>query len=140
VEDVGAADAQYDYIEGTRRQLRATVEHDVNSAHWRFGYGFETNSRADASVSPRRNRLALEYLRSIDAWSFGGSLLYRESRYSDALPSRIEDLKEIGMTGRRTLPRDYLVELTLRHSANDSTDARFSYRTNRVGIGVAKSF
>jgi hypothetical protein len=140
VEDVSSSDEQYDYIEGTRRQLRATVEHDVNSAHWRFGYGFETNSRADASVSPRRNRLALEYLRSIDAWSFGGSLLYRESRYSDALPSRIEDLKEIGMTGRRTLPRDYLVELTLRHSANDSTDARFSYRTNRVGIGVAKSF
>jgi tetratricopeptide (TPR) repeat protein len=140
VEDVSSADERYDYIEGTRRQLRATVEHDVGLARWRFGYGLETNSRADPSVSPRRNRWALEYLRSIDAWSLGGSLLYRESRYSDAAPSRSEDLKEIAMTVRRTLHRDYLIELTLRHSANDSTDARFSYRTNRVGIGVAKSF
>jgi hypothetical protein len=140
VEDVGSSAAQYDYIEGARRQLRATVERDVGLTRWRFGYGLETNSRADASVSPRRDRWSLEYLRSIDAWSLGGALLYRMSRYSGAAPARSEDLKEIALTGRRTLPRDYLVELTLQHSANDSSDARYAYRANRVGIGVAKSF
>jgi hypothetical protein len=139
-DDVEGGASQYGYLDGWRRQLRLSVQH-VGDARVRVGYDLERNDRADARVSPSRQRWTVAYQRAISAaWTADASLAQRTSRYAHASVPREERLLELSLSARRSLPIGWTLSTDYRWSDNDSTVDAYSYDGQRIAVGLSRTF
>jgi tetratricopeptide (TPR) repeat protein len=140
-DDVSAADSSFEGIEGSRQQLDLRYrwyldDHRVQVRAWR-----ETNSRADASVSPKRFRLGLDYgFRPTAGLGYAAGVDLRNSEYDQLEPRRDEDLLTIWGMLTYALEKDWLMSLEGRFADNDSSDEEFSYRRLQLTLGLLKTF
>jgi tetratricopeptide (TPR) repeat protein len=142
LDDISAPSARFDFVEGQRRRLRLGMEGlTAASARMRLYYELDWQDRDDPSVSPERSRIAFTYARRVsETWSLDGGVSYRSSTYGDLLIPRDERLKEITAGARRELASGWLLTTEYRWADNDSDVARYSYRSNRIGLAFSRSF
>ena len=139
-DDVEGGASQYGYLDGWRRQLRLSVQH-TGDARLRVGYDLERNDRANAGVSPSRQRWTVAYQRAISAvWSADASLAHRTSRYAHASVPREERLVELSFAARRNLAVGWALSADYRWSDNDSTVGAYSYDGQRIAVGLSRTF
>jgi tetratricopeptide (TPR) repeat protein len=139
-DDVEAGDARFAYLDGSRRQLRFTLQH-TGSGRIRAGYDLERTDRADPGVSASRERWSILYQWSLPAeWSADAGFIHRTSRYSDASVPRKERLLEASFGAYRELQVGWTLNATYRWSDNDSSVDAFSYGGQRITLGLGRSF
>jgi tetratricopeptide (TPR) repeat protein len=139
-DDVDAGDARFDYIAGSRRQLRLAVQH-VGAARIRVDYDVEYHDRADPGITASRDRWSVFYQRRLSRlWTADALLAYRTSRYDEASVPREERLVELSLAVRRDLRSGWTLSADYRWSDNDSTDDEFSYDGQRLALGLSRSF
>ena len=139
-DDANAGDSRFDYLNGSHRQFRLSVQH-TGAGRIRAGYDVEREDRADPGVSPERERLAVVYQRRLSAtWSAEGTAAHRTSRYSDASVPREERLLELSLVARRLLGRDWALGVEYQWFDNESTVEDFSYDGQRFVLGFSRSF
>lgn len=140
-DDISEADSVFAGIAGSRQQFDARYRWHAGDHRMVLRYQLETNDRADASVSPRRNRVAFSYRYQPETgWGYEGGVDIRASDYSDLAIPRDEDLFTIRGAVTRTLPASWLALLEFRHTNNDSSDDVFSYDSNQITLGMMKLF
>ena len=139
-DEADAADPQFAYLEGSRRQLRLAVEH-VATARLRLGLDLEQQDRADPGVSPTRQRWSVSYRKRLGSlWTGDARLSHRDSRYGDADVPRDERLLELSLAASRDLSADWTLGAEYRWSDNDSTVPLFSYDAQRLLLSIGRSF
>ena len=140
-DDVSEADSVFAGIPGSRQQFDARYRWNAGDHRMVLRYQLETNDRADASVSPIRNRVAFSYRYQPETgWGYEGGVDIRASEYSDLAIPRDEDLFTIRAALTRTLPASWLALFEFRHAENDSSDDVFSYDSNQITLGMMKLF
>jgi tetratricopeptide (TPR) repeat protein len=139
-DDSSAGAPRFAYLEGSRRQVRLSLEH-TGLARIRGLYQVERDDRADPGVSPSRERWSLLYLRPLSAaWSVDARLSYRTSRFRAASVPRRERLQEVSLAARREIARNWEVGAEYQWFDNDSTNASYTYDGQRLILGLSKSF
>lgn len=139
-DDADSGDAQFAYLEGSRRQLRLAVEH-VATARLRLGLDLEQQDRADPGVSPKRQRWSVSYRKRLGSqWTGDARFSHRDSRYGDADVPREERLLEVSLAASRDLSADWTLGAEYRWSDNDSTVALYSYDAQRLLLSIGRSF
>ena len=140
-DNIESPTARFDFISGTRERLRFGVERSDADRRLRVAYEFESQDRADPSVSPDRNRLSLNLSQRVGGhWFIDGGLAYRTSRYAGLAVARNERLAELTLGARRELNRGWLLNLDYRWANNDSNVAVFGYTSRRVTAGFSRAF
>lgn len=139
-DDSSAGDVRFDYLEGTRKQLRLSLQH-TGAGRLRGGYAAEHNDRRDPAVSPSRERWSFAYQRPLSAaWSMDAAFSHRTSRYTGASVPRRERLQEVSLAARRALARDWTIGAEYQWFDNDSTVQEYTYDGQRVVLGLSRSF
>lgn len=139
-DDSSAGAPRFDYLEGSRKQLRLSLQH-TGFARIRGLYQTERDDRADPGVSPSRERWSLTYVRPLSpSWSLDARVSYRTSRFSAASVPRKERLQEFSLAARREIARDWEVGAEYQWFDNDSTLAAYTYDGQRLILGLSKSF
>ena len=139
-DDSSAGDERFAYLEGSRRQVRLSLQHS-GLARIRGFYQAERDARADPAVSPSRERWSLMYLRPLSAaWTVDARLSYRTSRFRAASVPRRERLKELSLATRREIAGNWEVGAEYQWFDNDSTVAAYTYDGQRLIFGLSKSF
>lgn len=139
--EIDALDARYSFVEGDQQRVRARLRRPVGSGVLSATYGWERNDRAGASVSPTRNRLALDWRRRL-AGRFEAELglRFRQSDYDELAMPRIEKLGELRFDVARDLERGWQVRGGVRFADNDSTDPRYAYERRVLSVGLRNVF
>ena len=139
-DDGDAGDAEFAYLEGSRRQLRFALER-VATARLRVGLDLERQDRADAAVSPTRERFFVSYQKRFGGqWTGDARLSHRDSSYDDAEVPRDERLLEVSVGARRDFSTDWTLGAEYRWSDNDSTVPLYSYDAQRVSLSIGRTF
>lgn len=140
-DDITAADAIFDDIEGSRQRIDLRYRWYSDGHVFKLGLANETNDRADPGVSPDRNRIAVEYRYSPETgWGFGVGAELRGSDYDDVLPVREEDLTQVNLSLLRNAPGGWQFFAQYTWADNDSSEPVFSYTRNQLSIGVFRLF
>jgi tetratricopeptide (TPR) repeat protein len=140
-DEVDGADAELNYLEGSRDVLGTTWDRYGTGRRLTIGYQLESNDRVSPGVSAMRNRFWTRFRYTLKSvWTVDLGLSLRTSAYDDLAVPRTEDLKELSFGLTRTFARGLRLNGTYRWSDNDSTDALYSYTRGRAGLGVTKSF
>lgn len=140
-DDIRAADDDWAGITGNRwlldgRYTWARREHRV-----RLRVTYESNDRADAGVSPVRNRWIADYrYLAANDFSYEIGLEYRDSTYDDLEVGRDEQLTSVRAAVGYAASARWLYLLELRASDNQSTDPEFDYDRELISIGVMRLF
>jgi hypothetical protein len=139
-DDIGAGDSRFAYLEGWHRQLRLSVQH-TGKGRVRAGYDVEREDRADPGVSPSRKRFAVVYQRRLsETWSAEATLAHRTSSYDAATIPREERLFDLSFAARRSLARNWTLDVQYQWFDNESTVEDFSYDGQRFTFGLSRSF
>ena len=139
-DDSEAGDPRFDYLEGSRRQVRLSLQH-TGIARIRGGYQAERDDRADPGVSPSRERWSLVYQRPLaPMWSMAATVSQRTSRYSAASVPRKETLQEVSLAARREISRHWTLGAEYQWFDNDSTVSAYAYDGQRFVLGLSRNF
>ena len=140
-DDVESPTTRFDYMTGTRQRARFGMEHRSPRGRVRVAYERDLQDRATPNVSPERDRISLNFARRVhERWSIEGVLAYRQSSYDELTVPRDEQLVEIAAVARRELSAGWLLNAAYRWVDNDADAAQYSYTSNRVSMGVSRSF
>ena len=140
-DDIESPTARYEFVAGRRERLRFGLEHRNAGRRLRAQYELESQSRADAGVSPDRGRILLGLGQSLGArWLFDGSVAHRASRYRDLATPRNESLTELTLALRRELRSAWSFDTSYRWADNSANIAQFDYTSRRIGLGISRAF
>lgn len=140
-DEVGEGDSRFAFVEGSRTQLRVTVDRYSPRGRLTIAYDFEDNDRLEPGVSPQRGRFSLRYRHSMNPyWEADVWIAQRSAEYDDLPTTRNEDLTELSMGFFRDLGRGWQVSGSYLWADNDSTVAALSYTRNRISLGLIKNF
>jgi hypothetical protein len=140
-DEVDGAESQFDYLEGARNQVGASIDRHGPNGRLTFAYQLEANDRASASVAPTRNRFSARYRYTAGThWDADFRLSFRTSDYDELAMPRGEDLAELWLGFGRNFARGLRVYGAYQGSENDSDDELFSYTRSRIGLGLSKTF
>ncbi len=140
-DEVDELESIFSFVEGSRDQLRFSVQRALSRGSIVVDVGYEDNDRLGGGVSPSRARASLRYRRQIRGpWTMELSSILRESDYDESATPREETLEEISLSAQRELPSRWRLNAQIRYADNDSSDAAFTYTRTRVSIGLSKLF
>jgi hypothetical protein len=140
-DDVTDADSRFAGIDGSRRQVDARYRGYREDHRVQLRYWLETNDRLDPSVSPDRDRFAIDYWFQPEAgFGYEAGIDWRTSEYAGLVAPREEDLFTFRAGLSYTLRNDYLLLVEFRNSENESTDEAFSYNRTQITLGLLKIF
>lgn len=152
-----SGDDGFDYLTGTRAELRTRLSGNHGIWRWRATHTHERNDRDDLtvaadgdffSVSPLRHELALD----LERYLFGPytgelGIAWRDSRYPDneerggTVEVQREDQRlELTLGLSRPLPGLATLRVEMRHRDNDSNFREFDYERTYVTLSLGKSF
>jgi hypothetical protein len=107
----------------------------------RVAYDVDSQDRASPNVSPERGRISLDFARRIhERWSVEGGLAYRMSSYAELAVPRDEQLVEVAAVARRELAAGWVLNAEYRWSDNDADVEQYNYTSNRISLGLSRSF
>ncbi len=151
-----ALEERYNPLEGQRYQIDADLRRKIDrQRYWRIAYQLELNEREDlagsttfTSYSPTRHNLRLSgEIPLSPAWTLGGDLRYRVSRYNDDNRSndggteRREDLQlQAGLKLRYELTRNWEALFEYNYTNNDSSIDSYDYDRNLYLFGISALF
>lgn len=139
-DEVDDINAEFAYVNGSRDRVGVTLDRFGDSGRLTLGYRWELNDRADASVSPVRNRASLRYRYAMSpSWSVDGQLAYRRSVYGDLPVARDENRLELSLGLVRHLA-GWEVNGNYSWYDNESNVDIYSYERSRLMLGLTKSF
>lgn len=153
---IQATDAMFDYLDGWRQQIRASLQQRFGNDRVRYYYQLELNNRNDRvstidpfiSYSPTRHTLrATGWWEMATKWRTRLDARYRFSRYNDenvlfgGITEQRED-NQLRLSARlsRLFARRWEVDAQYTFTTNDSTVDLNSYDRSLVEIGVTWSF
>ena len=140
-DDVESLTTRFDYTTGTRHRLRFGLERRGAGGRMRVAYDVDSQDRASPNVSPERSRISLDFARRIhERWSVEGGFAYRMSSYAELAVPRDEQLVEIGAVARRELAAGWVLNAEYRWADNDADVEQYNYTSNRVSLGLSRSF
>ena len=140
-DDVGAENAIFSGIEGSRQRLDARYRWSRQQQSLSLRYIYETNDRLDPSVSPDRNDLRIDFRYAPDArvgYEVGGQ--FRSSEYDRLATSRSEDLLMFYVGIAKDFRSNWQILGRFQASDNSSSDPQFTYQRQVFTIGVLKNF
>jgi len=140
-DEVDSVDVKYDFVEGERVYSRIAFVRDLANAQLGLDFQYEDNDRVGVAVSSVRDTVTLRYRRRIGAsWTVDAKLTDRSSRYQRIATPRNERLQQLtlAMTRQMASRWDFTVRYAL--SENDSNDPTFSYRRQRITVGMTRAF
>ena len=139
--EIDSVESRFAFVEGSREQLGVSWNRRGQTGRLTLGYDLELNDRADASVSPTRNRFWFRYRYSPSPeWAAEAQLALRSSSYDDLAVARDEDLADLSLGYIRRFPDGWQLSGRYRWSDNDSNVDVFAYSRNRLTLGLTKNF
>lgn len=143
--DIKSQNSLYDYLEGTRQQLRADYDLTMNDTDLRLRYQLEINDRRNlptANYSPTRHTLQLGLKHDLNKeWQLEGRVEYRNSRYDEAAGIRREDDRyRLRVAARYLYRRDWDVRLRYTYTDNQSNIPGEAYTRNDIQAMLNYSF
>lgn len=143
--DIQSRNSLYDYLEGSRIQLRADYETKVDAVTWRMRYQLELNDRQNlstANYSPTRNTFELRAKYRLNPqWRLDGSAEFRNSQYDAAAGiTREDDRLRLRTAANYFLNRDWDIQLRYTFTDNESNLAGESYTRNELQSSINYSF
>ena len=140
-DDIESLTTRFDYVAGTRHRLRFGLERRGAGGRMRIVYDVDSQDRASPNVSPERGRISVGFARRIhERWSVEGGLAYRTSRYAELAVPREEQLVEMAAVARRELAAGWVLNAEYRWADNDADVEQYSYTSNRISLGLSRSF
>jgi hypothetical protein len=146
----------YDPLAGQRQQFDVELrKKSTPQSDWRIAYQLELNARDDlatpstfTSYSPTRHSLRLAgEIPLAKAWTLGGDLRYRVSRYngdniySDGNVVRREDVqRQASLKLRYELFTNWELQLEYNYTHNDSSIDGYDYDRNLYLLGISTLF
>ena len=156
---IESTDTAYDYLGGSRHQLRAGLRKQYKSARVRAYYELEMNDRKDfdnplgttytfKSYSPTRHTLRLTgWFDLSKEWELRLDARTRSSKYNDEyiLASNATEVRKDTQTRlsarlSKEMARDLNLEMGYTVTKNDSTIDEESYDRNQASLGIAWKF
>lgn len=140
-DEISAVDAIFAGVDGSRERAELRYRWFLDDRRLNLTLGIETNDRFDKSVSPRRNRLRLDYrFTPRVGWGFEFAAEVRASEYDDLVPIRDEDLTKLKLALLRNLGTDWQLFARYEFSNNASSDPSFSYTRNQISFGILRIY
>jgi tetratricopeptide (TPR) repeat protein len=140
-DEVEGADAVFEFLDGSRQQLSASIDQRTGSGRISAGLDIERNDRASGSVSPDRQRLWIGYRYTADPqWHADVRLALRTSDYEDLAMPRTEDLVNLDVGYTRLLNGGWELGGRVRWYDNDTAVAPFDYTRSRLSLSLTKNF
>jgi len=156
---IDALDPVYDYLGGTRHQLRAGTQVNNNSSRFRAYYEFEMNDRNDyenpaattytfRSYSPTRNTLRVTGWWDFSSlWNLRLDGRYRVSNYNDdyvlassVTKNRKDTQTRLSARLSRKMGKNMNLEISYTNTSNDSSIAAESYDRDLASVGIVSKF
>ena len=140
-DEISAVDAIFAGVDGSRERAELRYRWFLDDRRLNLTLGIETNDRFDQSVSPRRNRLRLDYRYTPRiGWGFEFAAEFRASKYDDLVPIRDEDLTKLKLALLKNLGTNWQLFARYEFSNNESSDPSFSYTRNQISFGVLRIY
>lgn len=140
-DEISAVDTIFAGVDGSRERAELRYRWFLDDRRVSLMFGTETNDRFDKSVSPRRNKLRLDYRYAPRiGWGFEFAAEFRASEYDDLVPIRDEDLTKLKLALLRNLGTDWQLFARYEFSINESSDPSFSYTRNQISFGVLRIY
>lgn len=133
--DIISDNPLYDYLDGSRHQLRADYFIITAYGRFRFRYEYEDNSRQNSvsdNYSPRRNSLQIQLKNSLSThFRMKNELLYRNSHYEETAGFIREDYRRQYRFHLYAIPvRNFETGLRYTYTDNDSNDSLETFTRN----------
>lgn len=140
-DEVEGADAAFEFLDGSRQQLSASIDQGTGSGRISAGLDLERNDRASGSVSPDRQRVWIGYRYTANPqWHADVRLALRTSDYDDVATPRSEDLVDLDVGYTRRLNDGWELGGRARWYDNDTPVAPFDYTRSRLSLSLTKNF
>lgn len=145
-DDIASSDIAFNYLDGWRQRLRLSYKQRFGDLNAQFRYRLELNDRRNTltrSFSPTRHTIrGIANYSLSDDWSLRGNLAYRDSNYPDVgtNPDRNENRTRAAIKLRFSPDKRWFVEISYRHTENDSDNAQFDYNRDDVHLSMAYTY
>lgn len=140
-DEISAIDTIFAGVDGSRERAELRYRWFLDDRRVNLTFGTEINDRFDQSVSPRRNKLRLDYRYAPRVgWGFEIAAEFRASEYDDLVPIRDEDLTKLKLALLRNLGTDWQLFARYEFSDNDSSDPLFTYTRSQISFGVLRIY
>lgn len=144
-ETIQSLAASYDYLAGTRQQMRLIWQSGTRKHNMQIQYYFEQNDRRDqptASFSPTTQALYARVSRGLGSrWLGTLGLTYGESDFpSQGTQNRYDKRSGASLEFSRRLNKDAKVRIRLLATSNLSTDPIYQFSSNQVDARFAVYF
>lgn len=131
----------YAALDGDRQELAVRLRRQTAADELRLGYRYERNDRVGAEVSPDRHTLEAEWAVGFrDGIQAVLGLAWRRSSYTPAAGTWTERRSFVSAGVRGPLAGIWTWTVGYDWTDNDSADALFDYRRQRIIIGVEALF
>lgn len=131
----------YASLSGDRQELAVRLRRQTAGQELRVGYRYEHNDRAGAELSPDRHTLEAEWELDLrDGIRAVLGTAWRHSRYAPATGGWTERRSFVSAGVRGTLAGAWTWTAGYEWTDNDSADAWFDYRRQRLMVGVEALF
>ena len=144
-EDISNRSPQFDFLDGSRTQLKAEYRFKTKPREYRFEYLQEFNDRqntATESFSPTRQGLSFRYFNDLSATTrIGMGLQFRDSDYQ-SVPSqnRNDERTRLRLESRYKINSDWSVESEIIYTDNQSSEKGSSYDKYLASISLNALF
>ena len=134
--DIGADSAAYNYLQGSRQQIRVQHTSLTGFGQLRLRYELELNDRQDlstASYSPTRHTLLVLLKQRVGNWQLKEQASWRNSHYSEAAGITRDDKRlQLYLSADTRFAKDWRVGARYDYTDNNSNLAGQSYTRNNV--------
>ncbi len=143
--DIDSKNTPYDYLQGTRHQLRIDYKHKVNVGKLRLRYQLESNNRQNMltrDYSPTRHILRARLKHKIaNSWNLSEELAYRISTYGSAAGVTRKDTRlRLRVIAKKKINKEWAAGIRYTYTNNDSNIVSENYRRNNIQLFSSWSF
>lgn len=144
-ETIQSLAASYDYLAGTRQQMRLTWQSGTRKHNIQIRYNFEQNDRRDqptASFSPTAQTLIARVSRNLGSrWQGTLGLSYGESDFPpQGAQNRYDKRSGVSLWFARRLNKDTRIRIGLLSTNNLSTDPAYQFSSNQADVSFLVYF
>lgn len=130
----------YPGLDGLAHELTARLAKRLASWTLGVGYAFEVNDYDSDALSATRHQLGADVRAPLtQAWTARASLAFRHSEYDDTSIGAEERL-ELGAGAELALTQRWTLAIQYSYTDNNADTSEFTYRRNRVFVGVDATF
>ncbi len=143
--NITSLNTAYNYLQGSRQQLRADYKKKTATGRLRFRYQLETNNRqnsATANYSPVRHTFRIRYKHTLaNKWKLSEELGYRISQYGAATNgTRLDNRLRLRLIASKAFSKTWHAGLRYTYTSNNSNFNTENYTRNNFQIFASANF